>query len=52
MTTVLHATTDGRFIKKNNNFTRKKLHRTNQGFNFPGGSLSKQDNVRAPIQFR
>ena len=32
--------------------SRKKLHRTNQGSNFLGGSFSNRDNVRAPIQFR
>ena len=30
----------------------QKLHRTNQGSNFHGGSFSIRDNVRAPIQFR
>ena len=34
------------------NLRRKKLHRTNQGSNFLGGSFSNRDNVRAPIQFR
>ena len=29
----------------------KTLHRTNQGYNFLGGSFNKRDNVRAPIQF-
>ena len=32
------------------NLRRKKLHRTNQGSNFLGGSFSNRD-VRAPIQF-
>ena len=34
------------------NLRRKKLHKTNQGSNFFGGSFSKRDNVRAQIQFR
>ena len=31
---------------------RKKLHRTNQGSNFLGGSFGNRGNLRAPIQFR
>ena len=41
----------GRVIEIKNNFSRKKLHRTNEGSNFLGGSFSNRDNVRAPIQF-
>ena len=33
------------------NLRRKKLYRTNQGSNFPGGSFSIGDNLRAPSQF-
>ena len=42
----------GRFLEIHSNLRRKKLHRTNQGSNFLGGSFSNRDNVRAPIQFR
>ena len=41
----------GRVIEIKSNFSRKKLHRTNEGSNFLGGSFSNRDNVRAPIQF-
>ena len=34
------------------NIRRKKLHRTNQGSIFFGGSFSNRDNVRALIQFK
>ena len=52
MTTVFYARLDGRFIKIQNNLRRKKLHKTNQGSNFLGGSFSNRDNVRASTQFR
>ena len=52
MTTVFHTWPHGRFIEIQNNLGRKKLHRTNQGSNFLGGSFNNRDNVRAPIQFR
>ena len=52
MTTVFHAWLYGRFIEIQSNLRKKKLHRTNQGSNFLGGSLSNRMNVRAPIQFR
>ena len=42
----------GRFTEIKSNFRRKKLHRTNQGSNFLGGSFSNRDNVTTPIQFR
>ena len=45
MTTVFHARTYGRFIETQSNLRRKKLHRTNQGSNFLGSSLSNKDNV-------
>ena len=51
MTSVFHARPHGRFIKIKSNLRLKKLHRTNQGFNFIGDSFSNRDNVRAPIQF-
>ena len=50
--TVFHAWLYGRFIEIRSNIRRKKLHRTNQGSNFLGGSFSNRDNIRAPIQFR
>ena len=50
MTTVFHTWPHGRFIEIQNNLRRKKLHRTNQGSNFLGGSFSNRGNVRAPIQ--
>ena len=52
MTTVFHVWPYGRFIEIQSNLRRKKLHRTNQGSNFLGGSFSNTDNVRAPIQFK
>ena len=52
MTTVFHTWPNDRFIEIQSNLRRKKLHRTNQGSNFLGGSFSNRDNVRAPIQFR
>ena len=42
----------GRFIEMQSNLSRKKLHRIDQGSNFPWGSFSNRDNIRAPIQFR
>ena len=50
--TVFQAWAYGRIIEKKSNLRRKKLHRTNQGSNFLGGSLSNRDNVKASIQFR
>ena len=50
MTTVFHAWLYGRFIEIQSNLRRKKLHRTNQGSNFLGGSFSNRVNARAPIQ--
>ena len=52
MTTVFREWPYGRFIEIQNNLRRKKLHRTNQGSNFLGGSFSNRDNVRATVQFR
>ena len=46
MTAVFHARLYGRFIEIQRNLRRKKLHRTNQGSNFLGGSFSNRDNVR------
>ena len=45
MTTVFLAWPYGIFIKIQSNLRRKKLHVTNQGSNFPGGSFSNRDNV-------
>ena len=50
MTTVLHAWVYGRFIQIQNKLRRKKLHRTNQGSNFLGGSFTNKDNVGTAIQ--
>ena len=36
----------GRFIEIQSNLRTKKLHTTNQGSNFLGGSVSDKDNVR------
>ena len=52
ITALLHAWAYGRFIEIQRNLRRKKLHRTNQGSNFLGGSFSNRDNVRVPIQFK
>ena len=51
MTTVFYGKPYGRFIKIQNNLWGKKLHSTNQGSNFLGGSFNKRDNVRVLIQF-
>ena len=51
MTTVFHTWLYGKFMEIENNLRRKKLHRTDQGSNFLGGSFSNRDNVRALIQF-
>ena len=50
MTTVFDTWLYGRFIKIQSNLRRKKLHRSNQGSNFLGGSFSNRDNVGAPFQ--
>ena len=41
----------GRFIEIKSNLRRNKFYKTNQGYNFLGGSFSNRDNVRAPIRF-
>ena len=43
MTTVFHTWPYGRFIEIQNNLRRKKLHRTNPGSNFLGGSFSNRE---------
>ena len=40
-----------RFTDVKSNLRKKKVHRTNQGFNFLRGSFSNRDSVRALIQF-
>ena len=40
------------FIEIVNKLKTTKLHKTNLGSNFLGGSFSSRDNVRAPIQLR
>ena len=52
MTTEFHEWLCDRFIEIQKNLWGKKLHRTNQGSNFLGGSFSNRDNARAQIQFR
>ena len=49
VTTVFEAWVYGRFIEIQSNLRRKKLHRTNQGFNFLGGSFSNRDNISALV---
>ena len=51
MAAVFHVLLYGRFMEIHSNLRRKKLHRTNQGSYFLGGSFSDRGNVRAPIQF-
>ena len=41
--TVFHARPYGKIIGIKNNLRRKKVHRTNQGSNFLGGSFSNRD---------
>ena len=45
---VCHAWSNGRFIEIQNNFRRKKLHRTNQGSNFRGGSFLSIEIMQEP----
>ena len=52
MAAVYHARLIVRFIEIKSNFRRKKLYRTNRGFNFLGGSFSNGDSVRAEVQYR
>ena len=52
MYSVFHARLHSRFIEIQSNLGRKKLQRTDQGYNFLRGSFSNRDNVKVPIQFR
>ena len=52
MTAVFHEKYYITFLETKGNILRKKLHRTNQGSLFLGGSFSNRDNVRFQIQFR
>ena len=52
MTTMFHARLYDRFIDTEQPHERKKLHGTNQGSNFLGGSFSNRGNVRATIRIR
>ena len=53
MTTVFRAWLHGRFIEMQSNLTRKKLHRTNQGFHPLGGRISNRDrDLRGSVHFR
>ena len=49
MTTVFHARPYDRFIEIQSSLRNKKLHITNQGSNFLGGSFINRDNIKAPI---
>ena len=42
MTTVFYSWLNGRFIEMQSNFRRKKLHRTNEGSNSLGGTVSNR----------
>ena len=44
MTTIFHEWPCGRFIEIQSSIRRKKIHRTNQGSNFLGGSFRNRDN--------
>ena len=52
MTKLFHGRHYVRFTEIKSNLGWKKLHRTNQGFNFLGSSFSNKDNVRAQIKFQ
>ena len=52
MTTAFHVWLYGGFMDIQSTFRRKKLHRTNQGSNFLGGTFSNRENVRAPSRFK
>ena len=45
MKTVFHLWKYGRFIEIQSKLRRKKLHKTNKGFNFLRGSFSNKVNV-------
>ena len=46
MTAAFHARVNGSFIEIKIKHRKKKLHRTNEGFNFFGDSFSNGDNVK------
>ena len=52
MAMVFHPRLYGKFIELKANLRKKKLLRTNQGFNFIGDSFSNGGNVRGSTQFR
>ena len=52
MSTILHTRLYCRFREIQSNLGRNKLHRTNQDFNFLGGTFSNRDDVKAPRQIR
>ena len=52
MKTVRHARRQGRFLEIKGNLKKKKIHITNPGSDFLGGSLSSRDNVRVPTKIR
>ena len=47
--TVFQVRPYGKYIEIQSNLRRKKLHRTNQEYNFLGGSFNNRDNVRITI---
>ena len=50
MTSIYHTKLYSRFLEIKSKFQRKKLYRTNHGFNFLGGGLRNGGSVRPPIQ--
>ena len=50
--TVFHGRLSDGLKEIKGNPRRKKVRRTNQGFNFLGGSFSYSENVRAQISFK
>ena len=51
VTKVFHTWVYGRFIETQSNLRKKKLHRMKWSSIFLGGSFSKRDNARNPIQY-
>ena len=49
---VFHARLHGRFIEIKSNPRKKKMHETNRGFSFVGGSFSIREFVKTPVLFR
>ena len=51
MTTVYQERLYGWFKEIKSNLRRNKVHRTDQGLNFLGGSFTNNDNIRTPVLF-